>query len=610
MVTMTLMAGVAATALAACVPYPTTVPKPLITPPAQGPAVLQRSATLTVPPGTYGMKMASCATGETMVSGGWSTTALLPANTLGVLASYPSDSTGAPPSTQGQAETSWTVRARNPTTAAVTYVVSVDCLVGVGSSVTNSVWFRTAGGYIAGGPLLHWAPVECPDSVSAITGGGFDYQPPSSSNPVYGAPFGYSLGGIDVNGLSGTTGYNPSLTWQVLVWAANAIGYAVCVTAPNIFQAPFELASNGPVNESGPGQYQADAASSCPQDELLTGGGFEDYLSGPLTDGSGHTLVALGWPLTTDALTPGTAPTWHVSLNNATTAAVQQTNSDIVDSVAACLRITASRLIRITFSNYHHLLRIPADVVAATDGSGQLKATLVTAHVSQAQSRPLPAVQTINPLTGARAYLVPARCGDPSPAIDAATSALNAQLEQTIPAGQVAFGSPSVSINRGSLTCSPAAGTQRSTPFTYVQYIDGRASQGAYKPSDVVSYQRQQLPVAMRQWGSPYVLGNTLVCPAGPTLLRASATRATLACAAYGVAEWPWSDQTLGALATQLAGQTPSQALAILNAIPGIEPGTAAIQTPGDSTLPSNPDAISIFVAIKQDTAPVLRTPL
>ena len=598
LLTVILLAAVIATALAACVPAPSVTLK--ITPPTQNPAVIQRNATLTVPTGTYGMATASCGTGETMVSGGWSTPTYLPANTLGVLASYPSDSAGAPPLTQGQAETSWTVRATNPTTMSVTYTVSADCLVGAGSPITNGVWYQNAGGYIAGGPLLRYAAVECPDTVSALTGGGFDYQPvPANTPSVYGFPFGTSEAELDLGG---------NLAWVVLVWSTSAIGYAVCVTAPNVAQGSFESTMASTLNETSPGQYQADAVASCAQNELLAGGGFTDGPSGGVING--HVLISLGWPLTTDAMALGTPPVWQVEYNSSKSLTfAQQAAAASLRSEAVCLQITPPPHIRFDFSNYHHLLRIPADVVVATDGSGQVKATLVTTSVSQVQSAPIAAVQTI----GARVtYAVPAGCGDPSPASVAATSALTAQLARAVAAGQVAFGSPSVSINRGSLTCSPPAGTQRTAPFTYTQALDGSATQGTYTPGDVFSYQMQQLRAGVRQLGSPYVLGNMLVCPSGPSLQSATATRATVACAAYGVAEWPWSDQALRALAAQVAGKSQSQALAILNGTPGIEPGSAMLSLPRGvtiTTLPTNPDQIALFIAIAQDTAPVVRTP-
>jgi hypothetical protein len=346
--------------------------------------------------------------------------------------------------------------------------------------------------------------------------------------------------------------------------------------------------------------------TSCPQNEVLAGGGLVNSPSAVDV-----AALAIGWPLTTDGLLPGTPPTWHVGLKNSAQA-VFSTFSDAIVSQAVCLQVLPPLHVRFNFSNYHHLLRIPADVVVATDGSGPLKATLVTTSVSQVQSGAIDAVQTTNPFTGGVTCSVPAGCGDPSPASDAATSALTAQLARAVPAGQVPFGSPSVSINRGSLTCSPAAGTQRTSPFTYTQAIDGSASQGTYNPGDVFTYQMQQLQAAARQLGSPYVLGNTLLCPPGPTVQSATANRATIKCAAFGVAEWPWSDQALRALAAQLAGKTPGQALAILNATPGIEPGSATIALPSGVTitnLPTNPADITLFVATKQDTAPVLRTP-
>jgi hypothetical protein len=263
------------------------------------------------------------------------------------------------------------------------------------------------------------------------------------------------------------------------------------------------------------------------------------------------------------------------------------------------------RLVFITAALVRHLIRIPANtVVVATDGSGQVKAAQVSAHVTQAQSAPIAAPSAIKPATGRQYYYVPAGCGDPTPAIDAATAALKAALARQIPAGQVAFGGPSLSITRGSLTCSPGAGASRDAPFTYVQAIDGNATQGTYNPIDVRTYQRGQLQQAVQNLGDQYALRDTLICPQGPQLVGATATRATVQCTAYGVAEWQWTPDALDALARSLAGKHKDEALRLLDATPGLEPGTSTIDLLSGDTLPDDPSAISIILVRPQDTAP------
>jgi hypothetical protein len=182
-----------------------------------------------------------------------------------------------------------------------------------------------------------------------------------------------------------------------------------------------------------------------------------------------------------------------------------------------------------------------------------------------------------------------------------------AQLKRTAPpAGQTAFGSPTVTI-----TCSPRAETQHTAPFTYTQSIDGTATQGTYDPKAVVSYQTTQLQNEVKALGAPYTLRDTLICSGGPKLVTTSATRATLQCAMYGVAEWPWSADQLHALAQQIAGKTPAEAQQILDSTPGIEPHTAVINLPdaANGKLPSDTNNVTIILVRMQDTAPVIRAP-
>lgn len=296
-------------------------------------------------------------------------------------------------------------------------------------------------------------------------------------------------------------------------------------------------------------------------------------------------------------------------------AAGAHTSAPFLDGgMGVCVTIptTWNGKVAITFSNYHHLLRIPADVIVATDGSGQISAGKLTARVSQVRSKSLAAVKTINPFTGSVSYTVPSGCGSPNPAIDAAASAVISQLKRTTPsAGQIAFGSPTIAIDHNSLTCSPQAGTQRTAPFTYTQAIDATATQGTYDPKTVVNYQHNQLQKATQALGSTYVLRDTLICSSGPKLLGATSTRATLQCSAYGVAEWPWSTDQLHTLAQSLVGKTQAEAQHILDTTPGIETHSAVIDLPpaANGILPANASDITIILVRTQDTAPIIRAP-
>jgi hypothetical protein len=534
--------------------------------------IIQHTEALSVAPGQIASVTASCSTGETLVSGGYLTGAASPYDSEGVLDTYPSDSSGAAPNAQGQAEDSWTVRATNAGTESVEYFVSANCAKGI--TLTQGVWYQPtteAEGVGAEGS------VTCPGGPSnVLTGGGF----------LSGASSGFTVYASDA--------YGPA--WSVVGPFPGSV-FAVCVKGvigePEVFSPDNPV----PVTNIGNNVLHMDVPVACPEGEVLVGGGYDNFFDG-----------LVGLPMGTDAMTLGTTTQWHVGFSN-TVPANFGFGSTLMDINALCVLPKWNGKVDITFSNYHHLLRIPADVTVATDGTGELKAGPITARVSQAQSAPIQAQKTINPATGGVSYIVPANCGDPAPADAAATAALKTALPDKTPAGQVVFGAPTITLDRASLTCTPAAGTTRTAPFTYVQRTDGSASQGTYAPNDVTTYQRAQLEAAAKALGSQYALRDTLICPKGPTLASATATKATITCAAYGVAEWQWPADTLRSLAQSLAGKSKEAALQILNATPGIDAGSAVIDLPQGNTLPGNADDITIIIVRQQDTPPVFRAP-
>jgi hypothetical protein len=94
-------------------------------------------------------------------------------------------------------------------------------------------------------------------------------------------------------------------------------------------------------------------------------------------------------------------------------------------------------------------------------------------------------------------------------------------------------------------------------------------------------------------------------------LLNTMSTRATLQCAAYGVAEWPWSADQLHTLAQSFAGKTKDAAQQALDATPGVEAQSAEIDLPSTAgaKLPANTSDITIILVRPQDTVPVIRAP-
>jgi hypothetical protein len=529
--------------------------------------VVQHLAQLKVAPGQTVAATVTCDPGETLVSGGYYTTQNVPGLAAVIRDSYPSDGSGTAPSLQGQAETAWTVRATNPTATQMVYEISATCLKGI--PIKTGVWFAS---YVQQDPTYNdsFVSLACTDShESVLTGGGFQSTLNGLVNPQWGVVHAYP---------SEEKGVAHKL-WHLGVFGASGAIYAVC--AQGVFAEPLISAQDFS------SQLTKDISVTCPEDAVLVGGGFVQ----PGGKGAGEAVT-----IDTTGIPDLTA--WHAGYNSD-----GSTNLE-VDGI--CVQAQSTFNLSITFSNYRHLLRIPADrVLVATDGSGQVNASQSTAHVTQEQSGPIAAQQTINPFTGGIAYVVPAGCGDATPAIAAATNALKAQLTSHVPAGQLPFGSPSLTINRGSLTCSPGAGTQQRAPFSYLQAIDGSATQATYNPDDVRAFQRGQLEQAVRDLGGQYVLDYALICPEGTQVATATATRASILCPAGGVVEWHWTADALKALARSLAGKHKDEAQRLLDATPGVEPGTSTLAAPSNGTttvpqpgdmLPSDPNSILIEV--------------
>ncbi len=93
--------------------------------------MVRHTTTLALAPGQDASATASCASGEVLVSGGYSTDDVLDyEKPPQVVSSYPSDSSGTAPTTSSQSEESWTVQVINATASTISYHVAVNCLTG------------------------------------------------------------------------------------------------------------------------------------------------------------------------------------------------------------------------------------------------------------------------------------------------------------------------------------------------------------------------------------------------------------------------------------------------------------------------------------------------
>jgi hypothetical protein len=561
--------------------------------------ITQHTATLTLAAGQTASQTVLCDTtaGEVLISGGYaapdvslkSTVQIVSNVTVGsedhlILGNYPSDASGTPPSTQGQAEPGWTVRATNPLASSLTLSVYADCLKGAGASTiidfnnspTDCLPLERARGAAATAPLSgcgsDWE-VACPAAARGLTGGGWSADSFITSS--------YPIESHGVNDQRWVA-HAPS---QV-----NATAYAVC--AKKLYSLP--LASGGasapPAGASacypaGCGYLRTmQQTVACPSDGVLVGGGWNKVA--PLAEAS---TSAMGQP---------TVLAWTVRDSIVDTTGYY-TTSGLTPSMTVfgdCVTAKPPSHIFINYGNPKHLIRIPADqVIAATDGSGQVPAVQHTARVGQIASGPLAAPSATDPFTGGRYYYVPDGCGDPAPAVNAARAALGDQLRQQTASGETVFSGPSYSINLGSLTCSPPAGTRQASPFTYVQRIDGSASESSFKADDVRAYQNQQLQAALAQLGQNYTLLDSSICPDGLPLSNASPTRVTISCPVSGEARYAWTAAAESALAAQLAGKTLDEAKAILDATPGVQPGSEVFDNVQGGHLPTDASQIQLI---------------
>jgi len=567
-------------------------------------------------PGQTAAKTVLCDTnsGEVLISGGYAAPDLSLISTIRfttpfilgnighlVVGNYPSNSRGFPPSAQGQVEPGWTVNATNPLPSPVTLSISANCLKGNGVS-TDTTFSNTtlsacaplakarrdASTVPASGCGQAWE-VGCTAGAKTLTGGGWssdDYLQYSELHTMEGS---YPYDGHGVN----------DQRW-VLEGAglSNATVYAVC--AKNVYGLPLVSsdftappAGSSSCYPAGCGYLRTAVGTvACPKDAVLVGGGFSMYFT------QGSSISAMGQP---------TLLGWTVRHRIVdTTGFYNDLNLTLplgLGVYGVCVTTQKPKLIFITFSNYHHLLRIPADtLIAATDKSGQIPAVQHTVRVNQIASSPLAAPSAIDPFTGARYYYVPPGCGDPTPATTAAKNALTSQLRQQTSADETVFSGPSFAINQGSLTCAPVAGTRQSSPFTYIQKIDGSASESAFKPADARAYQGQQLQAAVQQLGADYALLSSAICPDGLVVSDASATRATINCPTSGTVRYLWTQDKLKDLAARLAGKTPDEAKAALDTTTGVQPGSEIIDGLQGGRLPTDASQIQVIAVDNVDS--------
>jgi len=196
-------------------------------------------------------------------------------------------------------------------------------------------------------------------------------------------------------------------------------------------------------------------------------------------------------------------------------------------------------------------------------------------------------------------YTVPDGCGADAPkeAQGDAQSQLQKKLAAATPAGSVVFYQPTLDINAQTLACVPAAGTFKTTTFSYTATINGSGALSYFLAADAQAFATARLPKAVPDHFT-LVAASTQVCPKGPTTGNdATATQATVTCAATGKAVYTWSTDDLAHLATMVAGATPGTATLQLNQLTGIVPGSVKITLQSGTLLPDVPTAITIVAA-------------
>jgi|GEM_PF-2638342 len=197
-----------------------------------------------------------------------------------------------------------------------------------------------------------------------------------------------------------------------------------------------------------------------------------------------------------------------------------------------------------------------------------------------------------SPAGGNTAYYYVPDCNDPSAAQAALRTTLLGQLGT--PAGSVVFFGPTINIDTGSLACTPKAGTQQATSFTYTQTITGSVSQSIFSIADAQNYQTDQLK---KQIPNKYTLIDAKACPDGPKAgTDATATKVTITCPTTGTVGWNWTPDALQQLGASLAGASVSTATLQLGQTPGITPGSVKIDLTDGSVLPVDGASITWVV--------------
>jgi hypothetical protein len=580
--------GVVGSLLNACAQPPT--PEPPINPVLQALAVTTHSATLTLGAGQQGQQTALCDAqkGENLVSGGYLASVVGqpsdPAHEVDILNSYPSDGARSAPNSQGQTVSGWTVQAFNPSADPRELTVSAICLSGAG--VATAVYFDTTphsctqiytparppqvgaqsrASHSADLPDALTLPeqptsgcgviyqVSCPATgYTALTGGGYIMQRDQ----------GYFFGGTFPEDDEKT----PMRYWRVHSGTVNGAVYGVC--AKGVHAEPLMVTA---LNQS---SSATTLDVNCPTGTVLVGGGF----------------YAEYYPkVVASVRVPTAPPSWRLRWRER--ALPQARTLDY----GVCVSPPHDDIVDIPIYVEPIKLYSPVPNPQSALSGGDIPAYTHTASVPQFASGALPAVKSISP-TGAPIYTVPAGCGDPTPAIVAATNALKKQLGDQLPADEAVFYGPSVTIDRASLTCSPGAGTQQATPFTYVQRINGTGTETAYKPQDARNFQLQRLGEQVAKLGPEYALSAADICPDGLVVKNPGPTQATIECPVEASAKRNWPASQIDALKKQLAGKTPEEALIILNQTPGLTPGRSTIRLKSGTKLPDDPGKITITV--------------
>lgn len=231
----------------------------------------------------------------------------------------------------------------------------------------------------------------------------------------------------------------------------------------------------------------------------------------------------------------------------------------------------------ITFTRMTIAAHAPQTTLVAANSGGQIPTIEIAVTVRQATSAPIAATAQNGQ------YSVPANCGDAGPADRAALAGLQAKLSSQTPGGTITFYGPGFSVDAGSLTCQPAAGTTQPQPFYYTEQIDGSAVQVVYRLSDAQLFQIDQMTQTLPPH---YVITATSTCNDIPTTTGSTRYTVTIVCPTTGMAAWDWPSSALAALAQHLIGLTPAQARALLDHTPGIVPGSAQVTLQGGTTLP------------------------